>query len=92
MASAVVEAEEPNIEEVVRDVKRQLAEMSALMEPLVDMMIVSELWREDGRVHIVAWVPDIVDGRPRYRRKHIVYDTARRQVVRVTDAEKEPAP
>ena len=54
MASAVVEAEEPNIEEVVRDVKRQLAEMSALMEPLVDMMIVSELWREDGRVHIVA--------------------------------------
>ena len=57
------------------------------MESLIDLMIVSELWREDGLVHIVAWVPDIVGGKPRYKRKHIVYDLAGRRIVSVRDAE-----
>ena len=85
--SLVAEAREPSVEEIIGDIKRQLGKTSALMESLLDMMIVSELWREDGLVHVVAWVPDIVDGKPRYKRKHIVYDVAGRRVVSVRDAE-----
>lgn len=57
------------------------------METLVDMMIVSEVWWEDGTVHIVAWVPDLVEGKPRYRLKHIIYDTEQKRLLRVEDEE-----
>ncbi len=60
------------------------------METLAELMIVSEAWVEDGFVHIVAWIPDIVNGKPRYRRKHVVYDTWRDTIVSIRDAEAKP--
>ena len=62
--------------EVVAKVKSALARVSATSGLLAELMIVSELWFEDSKVHIVAWVPD-VDPKSRrmiYTRKRIVYD------------------
>jgi hypothetical protein len=77
---------ELRVDEVLRDIRQQLGRANPLMETLLDLMIVSEVWSEDGVVHVLAWIPDIEEGRPRYRLKHIVYDASRRRVVRVVNA------
>ena len=81
--------EEPGLEQVIEDVKKQLAAKTGpLMETLLDLMIISEVWSDNGRIHIVAWIPDLHQGKPRYQRKHIIYDTLKRRVVKVENAEK----
>ncbi len=36
-------------------------------------------------VHIIAWVPDLVEEKPRYRLKHIVYDAEQKRLLRLED-------
>ncbi len=75
--------------DIIKDIKRELAAMTPLMETLIDLRIISEVWEENGYIHVIAWVPDLVEGKPRYRRKHIVYDVAGKRIVRVIEAERE---
>ena len=81
--------EGPGLEQVIEDVKRQLAAKTGpLMETLLDLMIISEVWSDNGYIHITAWIPDLEQGKPRYRLKHIIYDTLKRRVVKVENAGK----
>jgi len=57
------------------------------MEALADMMILSELWFEDDIAHLVVWIPGMVDGEPRYRKKHIVYSLSRNVILEVREVE-----
>ena len=77
--------------DIIKDIKRELAAMTPLMETLIDLMIISEVWEENGYVHVIAWVPDLVEGKPKYRRKHIIYDIVGKRIVKVIEAEKEEA-
>lgn len=74
--------------DIIKDIKRELATMTPLMETLIDLMIISEVWEENGYIHVIAWVPDLVEGKPRYRKKHIVYDVADKRIVRMMEAER----
>jgi len=80
------------LHEIIDKVRNELA-TSMIMRLLTNMMIVSEAWRENNTVHIVAWIPDI-DPRERtlaYKKKHILYDESAGQVIAVRDeAAKEP--
>jgi len=78
------------LQRALQRLRERLAETSPLMETLAELMIVSEAWVEDGLVHIVAWIPDMVNGKPRYRRKHVVYDAQRDTIVSIRDAEAKP--
>lgn len=77
-----------SLEDIIKNIKRELATMTPLMETLIDLMIISEVWEENGYIHVIAWIPDLVEGKPRYRRKHIVYDVAGKRIVRVIEAER----
>ena len=70
--------EAAGLREALARIKSELGSSGTLMGFLVDMIIVSEVWRENGKLHIVAWIPDIDPARHTltYRRKHIVYDEA----------------
>ena len=74
--------------DIIKDIKRELATITPLMETLIDLMIISEVWEENGYIHVIAWVPDLVEGKPRYRKKHIVYDVADKRIVRMIEAER----
>ena len=77
--------------DIIKDIKRELATMTPLMETLIDLMIISEVWEENGYIHVIAWVPDLVEGKPRYRKKHIVYDVADKRIVGMIEAERKEA-
>jgi hypothetical protein len=79
LASSVSELE---LRDVLAKVKKLLASTSWMMGILADLMIVSEVWRENGKIHILAWIPDVDPESKslRYRRKHIVYDEERREI------------
>ena len=79
------------INEALKEIRRQLASGGSLMETLVDLMIISELWEEDEVLHVIAWIPDLENGRPRYHRKHIVYDKSAKKIVRIKDLEQRAA-
>ena len=77
--------------DIIKDIKRELAATTPLMETLVDLMIISEVWEENGYIHVIAWVPDLVEGKPRYRKKHIIYDASGKRIVKVIEAERKEA-
>ncbi len=61
-----------NLEEIVRYVREQLGEISPIMKFLSDMMIISEVNEENGRVILLVWLPDMTDKGLKYVKKRII--------------------
>ncbi len=67
-----------DVKEVVARVKSALSEMSTAMKVFSELMIVSEMWFENSKVHLIVWLPDFdaATGKMVFAKKHIVYDMA----------------
>ncbi|NPA05194.1 MAG: hypothetical protein GXO09_03780 [Crenarchaeota archaeon] len=72
-------------DEIIRAVRRELSRTSSLMSMLSELMIVSEMWEENGKINIIAWIPDIEKGVLKYRKKHIIYDPASKRIQCIKD-------
>ncbi len=56
------------------------------MDILSDLMVVSQLWIEDNKAHIIAWMPDIDPQKDlKYVQKRMVYDLDNDQLIEIRD-------
>lgn len=75
-----------SLREIITKIRKELG-ASMAMDILADMIIISEVWREDGILHIIAWVPDIdpVKRSFVYKRKHILYNESVGKIIEIRD-------
>jgi len=72
--------------EIISRIRKSLKEGGSLMNIVSDLMIVSQIWVEDNKAYLVAWLPDIDPQKGlTYVRKKIVYDLENNQLVEIRD-------
>ncbi len=73
--------ERSNLGYILNKVKEYITKTSGLTDLASDLMLLSEVWREDNLVHLIMHVPDIVGGKLAYVKKHIIYDLSNDDIV-----------
>ncbi len=79
-----------SLREIISRVKKYLKQSGYLMNILSEYIIISQLWSEDDKVNIIAWIPDLDSEKGlKYVKKKITYDLKKDEVIEIRDLENE---
>ena len=79
-----------SLREIISRVKKYLKQSGYLMNILSEYIIISQLWSEDDKVNIIAWIPDLDNEKGlKYVKKKITYDLKKDEVIEIRDLENE---
>ncbi|MCE4600479.1 MAG: hypothetical protein F7C38_02800 [Desulfurococcales archaeon] len=74
--------------EIISRIKESLKQGGYLMDIASELMIISQLWIEDGRANVIVWMPDIDPQKGlKYVQKKIVYDLENDQIIEIRDVQ-----
>jgi len=72
---------------ILNRVRESIAKVSGLADFISDLWLLSEVWREDNLIHLIMNMPDIVNGKLAYVKKHVIYDISRDDIVSIRNVE-----
>ena len=75
-----------SLSEIISRIRKSLKQGGYFMDLASELMIISQLWIEDNKVNIIAWIPDMDSQKGlKYVQKKIVYDLESDQIIEIRD-------
>ncbi|MET1160123.1 MAG: hypothetical protein ABWW65_04100 [Thermoprotei archaeon] len=78
--------EQLDFRRILSRIKEFLSKGGYAMSLLSEFIIISEMWSEDSRVNIIAWIPDMSPEKGLvYVKKKIIYDVKNDQLIEIKE-------